>query len=176
MGEVIGLFQDKICHWNCSRTALRSLGKALRRYAMIDHRLPQSDRGTPSGHSRAEDHERTHQVMLENAAVGLWMAFLIGVGCWTLNVVAKRVQGNECLAGGSRCAMHDQQIMLSQAQQNESGWIGEYLKRDLGETRSLWRAMWTVAAVPHANATLWDLRINGRSAEAVGQSTFDCQA
>ena len=56
------------------------------------------------------------------------MAFLIGVGCWTLNVVANRVQGNECGARGSRCALHDQQIKLSQTQQNESGWIGEYLK------------------------------------------------
>jgi hypothetical protein len=72
--------------------------------------------------------------MLENAAVGLWMVFVIGVGCWTLNVVAERVQGNACLAGGSGCAMHDQQIMLSQTQQNENGWIGTYLK----ETRP-WR-------------------------------------
>ena len=90
---------------------------------MIDHRLPQNDGETPSGHSRRED-----QVMLENAAVGLWMAFLIGVGCWTLNIVANRVQVNECLARGSRCAMHDQQIKLNQTQQSETGWIGVYLK------------------------------------------------
>ena len=94
---------------------------------MVDHLL-QIDRGSLAGHSHAENSERTHQVMRENAAVGLWLAFLIGVGCWMLNTVANRVQGNECLARGAPCAMYEQQIKLSQIGQNESGWIGKYLK------------------------------------------------
>lgn len=66
--------------------------------------------------------------MLENAAVALWLAFLIGVGCWTLNTVTERVQRNACLARGGRCATYDQHVKLSQTQQKEKAWIGDYLK------------------------------------------------
>lgn len=81
--------------------------------------------------SEAETSGRPRQVMIENAAAALWLAFFVGVGCWTLNSVAKRAQREQCLARGGQCEMYIYSANLSHRQREglkQRGWIAEYLK------------------------------------------------
>ena len=42
------------------------------------------------------------EVMKANIAAGVWLAFLVGVGCFVLNALAESERREECLMRGAR--------------------------------------------------------------------------
>jgi hypothetical protein len=81
-------------------------------------RVADNDNSTPTNVARRIDRE--------NLAAGLWLAFLISVGCLLLNSFAESARRDECLMRGAAICMNWSQPR-TQAAGKRTG-IVEYLK------------------------------------------------
>ena len=79
-----------------------------------------------AGHGNPTLVDATRRTDWENLVVGLWLALLIGAGCWLLNALAESALREECLMRGAALCVDRSQPRAPVPAKRK--WIANYLK------------------------------------------------